>query len=335
LSSRTNATLTLVGLSTNSAGHFSVVITNMEGATTSRVALLTVTQPDFGPQAAAGLINMTSYRGQNGQLVNVTVTGSVGGGVWGTDIYTDDSTLAAAAVHAGYLTNGELGTLVVEILPGQSSYTGSTRNGVSTFSYGSWAGSYQIVGLAPAFASSPFAHVAWTGGSVVFAAQATARDSISYQWKHDGSTLDGRTKSSLTLSNLSAADAGTYAVTAWTTAGTNTSETASLVVIDPTPGSPPVNDPYYANGLSYLDGQVYRVIITGSTNSGSLYGSGIYTLDSALSLAAVHSGLLSAGEQGTLALLLLPTQSKFVGSSQNGLTSAARGTPFGRSVSWP
>src|SRR3974390_2889721 len=33
LSSRTNATLSLVGLSTNSAGHFSVIITNMDGAT--------------------------------------------------------------------------------------------------------------------------------------------------------------------------------------------------------------------------------------------------------------------------------------------------------------
>src|SRR6516162_981724 len=74
LSSRTNATLTLVGLSTNSAGHFSVVITNMDGATTSRVASLTVTQPDFGQQSVAGLVNMTTYRGQNGLLVNVTVT---------------------------------------------------------------------------------------------------------------------------------------------------------------------------------------------------------------------------------------------------------------------
>ena len=325
LSSRTNATLTLVGLSTNSAGHFSVVITNMDGATTSRVASLTVTQPDFGQQSVAGLVNMTTYRGQNGLLVNVTVTGSNNGGnIWGTDIYTDDSSLALAAVQTGYLTNNEVGTLIVEILPGQSSYTGTTRNGVSSLSYGTWAGSYQIVGLAPAFTMEPFSHVAWTGGAVVLSAQVTARDSLLYQWKHDGSELDGQTNSILTLSNLTAADAGTYAISAWTTAGTNTSQTATLVVIDPTPGSPPVNDPNYANGLSYLDGQVYRVLITGSTNSGNLYGSGIYTLDSVLSLAAVHSGLLSPGEQGTLAVLMVQPQSQFIGSSQNGLTSAAR-----------
>ena len=325
LSSRTNATLTLVGLSTNSAGHFSVVITNMDGATTSRVASLTVTQPDFGQQSVAGLVNMTTYRGQNGLLVNVTVTGSNNGGnIWGTDIYTDDSSLALAAVQTGYLTNNEVGTLIVEILPGQSSYTGTTRNGVSSLSYGTWAGSYQIVGLAPAFTMEPFSHVAWTGGAVVLSAQVTARDSLLYQWKHDGAELDGQTNSILTLSNLTAADAGTYAISAWTTEGTNTSQTATLVVIDPTPGSPPVNDPNYANGLSYLDGQVYRVLITGSTNSGNLYGSGIYTLDSVLSLAAVHSGLLSPGEQGTLAVLMVQPQSQFIGSSQNGLTSAAR-----------
>jgi hypothetical protein len=332
LSSRTNATLTLVGLSTNSAGHFSVVIANTDGAATSRVASLTVTQPDFGARAVSGLNNMTSYRGQNGLLVNVTVTGQLGGAAWGTDIYTDDSTLAVAAVHAGYLTNGQLGTLIVEILPGQSSYTGTTRNGVSTLSYGTWAGSYQIVGLAPAFTLQPFSHVAWTGSSVSLSAQATASDTVSYQWKHNGSDLNGQTNTVLTLSSLSAADSGTYAITAWTTGGTNTSEVASMVIIDPTPGLPQVNDPSTGTGLSYLDGEVARVVITGSTNPGAFYGSGIYSLDSVLSLAAVHSGMLSPGEQGTLALLLLPPQPALIGSSQNGLTSSPRtysSTAFG------
>src|SRR4030095_15112344 len=89
LSSRTNATLPLVGVVTNSTGRYSVVITNFEGATTSRLALLTVAEPDFGPQVVSGLYNMTSYRGQNGLIVNVTVTGSTRGAVWGNGIYTD------------------------------------------------------------------------------------------------------------------------------------------------------------------------------------------------------------------------------------------------------
>ena len=132
------------------------------------------------------------------------------------------------------------------------------------------------------------------------------------------------TNTVLTLSNLTSADAGTYAVTARTSLATNTSEIAALIVVDPTPGSPPVNAPAYANGLSYLDGEVYRAIVTGSTNPNSLYGSGIYTLDSSLSLAAVHSGLLSPGEQGTLALLMLPAQSQFPASTHNAVTSLPR-----------
>src|SRR4029077_1659423 len=88
-------------------------------------------------------------------------------------------------------------------------------------------------------------------------------------------------------------------------------------------GSPPVNAPY-ANSLGYLDGEVYRVIVTGSTNPNSLYGSGIYTLDSSLSLAAVHSGLLSPGEEGTLALLMLPAQAQFPACTHNAVTSLPR-----------
>ena len=35
------------------------------------------------------------------------VTGSSQGTVWGTDLYTDDSSIPAAAVHAGVLKDGE------------------------------------------------------------------------------------------------------------------------------------------------------------------------------------------------------------------------------------
>ena len=37
------------------------------------------------------------------------------------------------------------GNVTIEIRPGQSSYTGSTRNGVTTDSYGPWDGSYEVV----------------------------------------------------------------------------------------------------------------------------------------------------------------------------------------------
>ncbi len=64
---------------------------------------------------------------------------------WGTDIYTDDSSIGTAAVHAGLITFAAGGTVTIRILPGQSSYTGSTANGVTSGDYGSWDGSFEFV----------------------------------------------------------------------------------------------------------------------------------------------------------------------------------------------
>jgi hypothetical protein len=83
-------------------------------------------------------------RGQNGQRFSyvcppISTVPTFGG--WGTDIYTDDSPVCPAAVHAGRIT-GAGGTVTIEVRPGQSSYRGSTRNGVTTNDYGQWGGSF-------------------------------------------------------------------------------------------------------------------------------------------------------------------------------------------------
>ena len=90
--------------------------------------------------------HLVSYRGRVGQTFQFTLTGTKSGSVWGTDIYTDDSTLACAAVHAGVVLSGETKVVTVTIRSGQSSYQGSVRNGVRSSSYGSWPGSYSFVG---------------------------------------------------------------------------------------------------------------------------------------------------------------------------------------------
>jgi len=87
---------------------------------------------------------LTAYRNRVGQSFHFRVTGTNTGTVWGTDIYTDDSVLSTACVHAGLLTVGQTGVVKVTILPGQQSYTGTTRNGVTTKDYAAWEGSFKI-----------------------------------------------------------------------------------------------------------------------------------------------------------------------------------------------
>ncbi len=88
--------------------------------------------------------NLTAYRDQTGEVLYIEVTGSDFGSVWGTDIYTDDSYLAVAAVHAGLLSLGETDILEVTLLPGQDSYEGSTSNDIPSMDYGEWNGSYSV-----------------------------------------------------------------------------------------------------------------------------------------------------------------------------------------------
>jgi hypothetical protein len=76
----------------------------------------------------------------------VKVTGTNEGNVWGgaNGIYTDDSRVGKAAVHAGLLKVGEQKVLNVTIVPGQSSYHGNTQNGITTNNYDQWHGSYNF-----------------------------------------------------------------------------------------------------------------------------------------------------------------------------------------------
>lgn len=65
--------------------------------------------------------------------------------VWGTDLYTDDSSICTAAVHVGRITREAGGSVTIETRPGAESYTGSTRNGVTTNDWPSWGNSFVVL----------------------------------------------------------------------------------------------------------------------------------------------------------------------------------------------
>ena len=67
------------------------------------------------------------------------------GGVWGTDVYTDDSAICPAAVHAGRIGFERGGTVTIEFRAGQEEYEGSARNGVPSNRYHRWQRSFVVV----------------------------------------------------------------------------------------------------------------------------------------------------------------------------------------------
>ncbi len=89
-------------------------------------------------------------RGQDGQRFSYTCEalpsdgGDFYGTIYGTDVYTDDSYVCVAAVHAGKIPRTG-GRITVEVRPGQDSYIESTRNGVRSHAWGPYHGSFIFV----------------------------------------------------------------------------------------------------------------------------------------------------------------------------------------------
>ncbi|TQC39129.1 LCCL domain protein [Rhodococcus sp. WS4] len=107
------------------------------------------TQPPVTEQPSSADWSMTaeSYRGADGGQASFECPpGGAFSTVWGSGTYTDDSSVCTAGVHAGVISQQAGGVVVIVISPGLSSYEGSTSNGVTSAGYGSWYGSFQVVG---------------------------------------------------------------------------------------------------------------------------------------------------------------------------------------------
>ncbi|XP_044158325.1 cysteine-rich secretory protein LCCL domain-containing 1-like [Bufo gargarizans] len=70
--------------------------------------------------------------------------GCTEGDLWGTVIYTKDSSVCTAATHTGIVTAGSGGDVIVQQKPGLESYIPSTRNGVASKSQGPQSGSFVL-----------------------------------------------------------------------------------------------------------------------------------------------------------------------------------------------
>jgi hypothetical protein len=89
------------------------------------------------------------FRGRNGGRYRYICPGGASNGtIYGTNTYTDDSSVCTAGVHVGLITPGSGGRLTIQIRPGQSSYAASAANGVQSRVFGSWPGSFSVVGAA-------------------------------------------------------------------------------------------------------------------------------------------------------------------------------------------
>ena len=218
ISGATSATLALSNVQAADAGSYTAVATNSAGSATSSAATLTV-------QAAAVAPSITTQPSSQtvtaGAAVSFTVAAS------GTPTPTLQW-LKNGAVIAG-ATSGTLALSNVQAADA-GSYTAVATNSAGTATSSAAVLTVQAAAVAPAFTTQPTNQTVTAGSAVSFTVAASGTPAPTYQWQKNGAAIAGATSPTLSLSNVQAADAGSYTAVATNSAGTATSSAATLTV---------------------------------------------------------------------------------------------------------
>lgn len=287
---------------------------------------------------------VSSLRGNNGSKYTFITTGTIEGSVWGgmDGVYTDDSRLGKAAVHAGVLRVGETGPVTLTILAGRSQYRGNMRNGIHTSDYANFGGSFQfIVGAKgipkPQALSAPPSMTSLRGNNgTTYTFVVVGSNDGSIWGGADGMYTDD-TKLGTAAVHAGLLKVGETASVKVTIHKGQTNYKGNLQngilskdygewqgsysfgnTVKPSVANAPTN----MTGYRGNSGQVYTFNVVG-TQSGTVWGgaTGIYTDDSPLGTAAVHAGLVSVGGQAIIKVRVLGPKGSYQGSSKNGITT--------------
>jgi|GEM_PF-338386 len=241
--------------------------------------------------------NLSAYATRLGEQINFLVTGSTNGSLWGTDLYTHDSTLAKAAIHSGVLQAGETGLVRVTILKGPPSFHGSIRNGVQSDDWPNPNGTYSAfrVERGP---ESPVGAMSPSPATLSGAAPSVNITDI-------GSAGPGGTVRAYPDPNATTMTGGTLRLTSSNLEGTP---------------SPVLDDPGTMAIYTQSRGRQMLFRVVGAVD-GPVWGTDLYTHDSDLSAAAVHAGKLRPGELGVVSVVVENGPSKFLGSTHNDVAS--------------
>jgi hypothetical protein len=213
----TTSAYALTGVTTNSAGNYSAVVTNSWGTITSSIATLTVTSGPAGPAIISGPSSATVTQGNNASFT-VTMTGT-------EPLYYswkfNGSTVQAGTAIATYIVTGattnNAGSYSVVVT--NTSGTATSTNAVLTV-------------LVPAYVlTQPTNLTIVAGSNATFDVVVGGFPAPGYQWQLNGSSISGATTNSYsTNAVVVGANGSSYSVVVTNSSGTVTSAVAVLTV---------------------------------------------------------------------------------------------------------
>ncbi len=261
ISGATNATLSLANISATNAAIYSLAVTNSAGgAATAPIYLFILDKKLFTGLVATGPAG-TNYDLQSAPaLVNATWTAATNFFMPAQPFVWIDYGSLTNRQKFFHLASASAGSpaaaLAIKMFPQLSvnvPFTGSydfqsgSGGNWTTLTNISYTGqpfvyldyavatnsnlSYRVI-PAPVFSVQPTNTSAPTGGTATFTAVVSGTATLTYQWTFNGTNIAGATNLSLTITNVSAANIGTYALNVSDGANSFTSAPATLVTAD-------------------------------------------------------------------------------------------------------
>ncbi|CAK8678883.1 unnamed protein product [Clavelina lepadiformis] len=265
------------------------------------------------------------------------------GGVTGSELYSPDSYLCAAGIHAGKIDAFSGGRLIVHRLSGGEEYKGSFRNGIQSSDGPPTTSSIMmqecpqdlsgIVSIgcslrADHFMEEVFNVICPPGCSQIFSnvigkGPYSVKSTVCGAAIHDGlieETLGGR----VTVHKIPGDQTYQGVRRNGITSGASTSVEKGFVVqdsIQPFPSLLEVTCETPASAILEETFTVFCPVGCDLQQIHSVWGSDVYTHNSSICLAAIHNGFMSGAQGGPVTVRKLGGQTSFVGSTQNGIQS--------------
>lgn len=290
ISGAISATLTLTNIQAADAGNYDIIVTNVVGSVTSAAAPLVVT--GLPPVITTSPASLTGAAG-SAALFSVTVSGSP---TFSYQWHKAGVNLANGGNVAG--ATGATLTLSNIQAADAASYDVVVTNSVGAAT--STAATLAVTPAASTITLQPVAQTVSTGGTAVFSVVASGTTPISYQWRKGGSTLantgvvSGATSATLTLTGISAADAGSYDVVVSNGVGSPATSSAATLTIGAA----------VAGRVSYTGGTYAQNFDTlPTTGNNTFSGTAPFDLSAAPVSAMGMTGWTVAATTGTPALI--------------------------------
>ncbi|XP_076810446.1 cysteine-rich secretory protein LCCL domain-containing 2-like [Clavelina lepadiformis] len=266
-------------------------------------------------------------------------------GVWGNGVYTRDSSICRAAIHDGHITD-EGGEVIVYKQPGQRSYVGVERNSIRSISFGYWRGAFSFtpkIPDTPITCETPLENERF---DLLTDFQITCprgcRDSSANVWGSSIYTYHSSLCKSAIHDGRLTNEGGL--VTIYKQPGQalykgEEKNSVKSIFMDYshisfsfTPNVSSVNDQPVS---CHITGRDSRFTVQASFNltcpsgcaniTGNVWGSGIYTQDSAVCRAAIHDGRIKNETGGSITFYRQLGQSSYIGLERNSIKSLPYG----------